>query len=130
MTTPAPTGFEDMADIPFNAFPGLNCVRSHRSAVDRTSRFEDDTLLASAVLQEVVMVRGADGLMTKRLCLVVRKLIERAEGGDITAIKEITDRIDGKPAQSVALSGGEEAEPIRTITRIIVDPGLAVPRVT
>ena len=61
--------------------------------------------------------------MTKRLRLVVRKLIERAEGGDITAIKEITDRIDGKPAQSVALTGGEEAEPIRTITRIIVDPG-------
>lgn len=32
---------------------------------------------------------------------VAKKLIEEAEKGDIRAIKEIGDRIDGKPAQQI-----------------------------
>ncbi len=33
------------------------------------------------------------------------KLIRKAEFGDVQAIKEIADRLDGKPAQAVEMSG-------------------------
>jgi hypothetical protein len=32
---------------------------------------------------------------------IAAKLVERAEGGDLAAIREIADRLDGKPAQVV-----------------------------
>lgn len=50
------------------------------------------------------------------------KLIVKVEDGDIAAIKEFGDRLDGKPAQ--AIIGGDDDDPaIKTITRIeIVAP--------
>jgi len=54
---------------------------------------------------------------------VARQLIEQAEAGDIQAIKELGDRLDGKVPQ--ALVGDDDADPIRTVSRIeraIVDP--------
>lgn len=45
------------------------------------------------------------------------KLIAQVEAGDVAAIKEFGDRVDGKVAQ--ALIGGDEEDPaIKTITRI------------
>jgi len=41
---------------------------------------------------------GGDGQRVQTLELVVGKLITRALGGDISAIKEIFDRMDGKCA--------------------------------
>jgi hypothetical protein len=35
-----------------------------------------------------------------RLRVIANKLVEAAESGDITAIKEVADRLDGKPNQS------------------------------
>jgi hypothetical protein len=32
---------------------------------------------------------------------IAAKLVEKAEGGDLTAIREIADRLDGKPAQAI-----------------------------
>jgi ribosomal protein L17 len=43
-------------------------------------------------------VTQSDG---KKLRAIADKLIERAADGDIQAIKEIGDRLDGKPVQSV-----------------------------
>lgn len=37
----------------------------------------------------------------KKLRKVAEKLVEKAMDGDVTSIKEIADRIDGKPQQSV-----------------------------
>ena len=40
--------------------------------------------------------RLIEGRKTKRMRVVARKLIDKAEGGDIESVKEIFDRMDGK----------------------------------
>ena len=40
----------------------------------------------------------------RRLRVIVDKLLERAEGGDLQAIKEVFDRLDGKSMQPVERS--------------------------
>lgn len=48
---------------------------------------------------------------------IAEKHLAQAAGGDMQAIKELADRLDGKPAQ--AHIGGEDDDPaIRTITKI------------
>jgi hypothetical protein len=42
-----------------------------------------------------------DGKPTKRLMVVAERLVKSAEEGDVAAIKEIFDRVDGKVAQRV-----------------------------
>ena len=56
----------------------------------------------------------------KGLDKVAEKFIEAAEKGDPWAMKEIGDRIDGKPAQSVTLSGDEDKPLITRIERRII----------
>ncbi len=51
------------------------------------------------------------------------KLIERAHEGDITAMKEIGDRLDGRPAQSVELGGKAGKDLSFTITFVKPDDG-------
>lgn len=41
----------------------------------------------------------------KRLRVVARSLLDKAETGDVPAIKEVADRLDGKVAQAVEHSG-------------------------
>jgi hypothetical protein len=50
-------------------------------------------------------------------------LIHQAELGEQWALKELGDRLEGKPAQSVALTG-EDGGPIKIqkIERVVVDP--------
>lgn len=52
---------------------------------------------------------------------VAKALIDAAQAGDMQAIKELGDRLDGKPAQVIA---GDESAPltINQIIRKIVDP--------
>ena len=52
------------------------------------------------------MELAAAGADQKALRAIARKLIAQAESGDMQAVKEIADRMDGKPAQSVEMSGG------------------------
>ena len=40
----------------------------------------------------------------RRLRIIAEKLAEKAEQGDIQAIREIADRLDGKPAQAIERS--------------------------
>ena len=52
------------------------------------------------------------------------KLLDGVDNGDMVAIKEFGDRVDGKVAK--AIIGGDEDDPsvkIETIRRIIVKPG-------
>lgn len=51
--------------------------------------------------------------------LVAKKLATMALGGDIQAIKEINDRIDGRPKQNMDVTSG--GEPIKGNTIILAD---------
>ena len=46
-----------------------------------------------------------DGGKTKKLAALADKLVERGLDGDVTALKEIGDRLDGKPTQGVEHTG-------------------------
>jgi hypothetical protein len=46
----------------------------------------------------------------RRLRIIADKLAEKAEQGDIQAIREIADRLDGKPVQAIER---HDARPIR-----------------
>lgn len=57
-----------------------------------------------------------------KLRKIADKLLAMAEEGDLGAIKELGDRIDGKPSQTIA---GDEENPLQVIQRIervIIDP--------
>lgn len=45
----------------------------------------------------------------ERLRRIAEKLLDKAEEGDLVAIKEMGDRLDGKPAQTTTLEGNPEA---------------------
>lgn len=51
------------------------------------------------------------------------KLIAQVEAGDVGAIKEFGDRVDGKVAQPIAGDDDSPAVKIETIRRIIVSSG-------
>ena len=64
-------------------------------------------------------VRRADsGVKDKRLERMADKVVKLALDGDMQAVKEIGDRLDGKPAQSHTVSGDPEAPlvPVLNIT--------------
>lgn len=51
---------------------------------------------------------------------IAKVVVEKAIGGDKDAAKEIGDRLDGKPAQSLAVSGDEDQPLVTKIIREIV----------
>jgi hypothetical protein len=59
--------------------------------------------------------KAADGTMTKKLVLVASALVDKAIDGDIAAIKEINDRMDGKAVQP--LEGTNDGPPIQQVIR-------------
>lgn len=64
-------------------------------------------------------IADADGDF-KRLRKIAAALANKAETGDVQAIKEIADRLDGKVAQAIV--GDDEADPVKisVIERVIV----------
>ena len=60
--------------------------------------------ITAAVQKEVDPATGR-----RKLHAIADKLIELAQDGDIQAMKEIGDRLDGKAAQAVTLSGDPDA---------------------
>jgi hypothetical protein len=65
------------------------------------------------------MELAAAGDNMKKLREIARVHIARCEAGDMQAIKDLADRLDGRPAQ-VLEHGGPDSEPIRRIVREIV----------
>ncbi len=62
-------------------------------------------LMRDAILLELQCGRGqADDHATDKLRLIARKLVGKAAEGDIQAIKEVLDRIDGKSVPGRAMS--------------------------
>lgn len=63
----------------------------------------------------------------QKLRALADKLIDRALEGDVSALKEIGDRVDGKPAQMLI---GDADNPLvfQEVVRAIVDPKKDEPR--
>ncbi len=59
----------------------------------------------------------------KRIEVIADKCSKMAEEGDMAAIREIGDRLDGKPAQSVELGGKDGKDLSFTITFVRPDVG-------
>lgn len=57
-----------------------------------------------------------------KLKRIVGKWLDKAEEGDMQAIKEMTDRLDGKAVQPIASDEENPFEIIHRIERLIVDP--------
>jgi hypothetical protein len=74
------------------------------------------------VYREALRLELADmseGVDLKKLREIARAHIEKAAAGDMQAIKELADRLDGKPAQALEHSG-PDSNPIEKITWEIV----------
>ncbi len=76
---------------------------------------KSDKLWRDAIMVAVKR-QATGGKKTKKLAMLADKLVERGLDGDITAMKEIGDRLDGKPAQSVELGGKDGKDLSFTIT--------------
>lgn len=70
----------------------------------------------------IAIKEAVEGSDKTKLRAVADALVEKAMSGDVAAIKEVADRIDGKVPQ--ALVGDSEYDPIGVseIRRTIVDP--------
>ena len=56
-----------------------------------------------------------------RLRKIADKLVEAAEKGEAWAIKEVMDRMDGKPVQQTEITGADGAEFAKGIGFVFVD---------
>jgi hypothetical protein len=65
------------------------------------------------------MELAAAGENLKKLREIARAHIEKAAAGDMQAIKDLADRLDGRPAQVLEHSG-PDSEPIAKIVHEIV----------
>lgn len=61
---------------------------------------KSDKFWSEAIRMAVMREDEIDGKKVKRLRIVADKIVELAMTGDIAAMKEIGDRLDGKPAQA------------------------------
>ena len=76
-----------------------------------------------ANMLNIAIKEAVEGSDKTKLRAVADALVDKAMAGDVAAIKEVADRIDGKVPQ--ALVGDNESDPINLlaeIRRTIVDP--------
>ena len=66
----------------------------------------------------------SEGVDLKKLRQIARAHIEKAASGDMQAIKELADRLDGRPAQILEHSG-PDSNPITKIVSEIVHVNLS-----
>ena len=59
---------------------------------------------------------------------LAEKLVEAANGGDPWALKELGDRLDGKPAQVLTGAEGGPLQLLHRIERAIIDPNDSNPK--
>ena len=69
-----------------------------------------DKIWSDAVRRAVHRLQ-LDGKKTKRLDMLADKLVSEGINGNISALKEIGDRLDGKASQAMEL-GGVDGEPL------------------
>ena len=89
----------------------------------RTKGAKADKLWSDAVRLAVYREAEDDGEKRKRLNIIADKLCKMAMEGDISAIKEIGDRLEGKPKQAIEGPGDDgELTVIHKITRELIAP--------
>lgn len=72
-----------------------------------------DKIWHAAVLRAVMRTeRGTSLKPEHRLERLADRLVEKGLEGDSAALREIGDRLDGKPAQALAIGGSEELGPL------------------
>lgn len=67
----------------------------------------------------MLAVSGEDKQGRRKLRLIAERTVEAALDGDMAAIKEIGDRLDGKPAQQIT---GDPDNPLNVVGRLIWQP--------
>ena len=77
----------------------------------------------SDALRRAVMRKSDTAKGKKRIEAIADKCSKMAEAGDMAAIREIGDRLDGKPAQSVELGGKDGKDLSFTITFVRPNDG-------
>ena len=88
-------------------------------AGNKNSGRRQEKPFADALRMEISALKGN----RRGLRLVARKLIEKAEGGELAAIKELADRADGKPVQqNVNQHELDTHTPVTQIVKKILDP--------
>lgn len=56
---------------------------------------------------------------SQKLRDLAEKLVALAEAGDVAALKELGDRLDGKPAQQVQVSGDSDAPLVVSVVKFL-----------
>lgn len=79
---------------------------------------KSDKIWRDAIMRAVNRI-SKDG-KTKHLEILANRLVLRAAEGDVGALKEIGDRMDGRPTQSIGLGQAEDLEPIDIAIRPIL----------
>ena len=72
----------------------------------------------SDAIRKAVLRRGKDKF--KRLDKLADALLDECESGDVAALREFGDRIEGRVVQ--AISGPDGGAIIHTVERVIVEP--------
>lgn len=80
---------------------------------NRTDKWWTDAI-RRAVKQEV------PGTTTIKLQAIADVLVNQAMQGDMVAIKEIGDRLDGRPLQHQTVAGDDEGGPVQIIIKKMV----------
>ena len=75
-------------------------------------------LWADAIKRAVARKHGGD--LNHGLDTLAEKLVEAVGKGDLQALKEFGDRMDGKPAQAIV--GDSEHDPVHVVGRIELIP--------
>lgn len=71
-------------------------------------------------INRALETRG-NGDRTKALDDLAEKLLENAETGDMSALKELGDRLDGRAAQQLIHTGDSNAPVVHKVIEEIVD---------
>lgn len=71
-----------------------------------------------ANMLNIAVKEAIEGEDKTKLRAVADALVEKAMSGDVQAIKEIADRLDGKVPQAVI--GGDEDDPAVRVTHVIL----------
>ena len=67
----------------------------------------------------IAIKEAIEGTDKTKLRAVADALVDKAMSGDVQAIKEVADRIDGKVPQGV-IGGDEDDNPISLVTHVVL----------
>lgn len=75
---------------------------------------KSDKIWRDAIMRAVKRRLAGEG-EPQALEKLADKLVDEGLNGDISAIREIGDRLDGKPSQQVNVNGDDDGGPVRMI---------------